>query len=55
MEERRIVTVKIVKRDGEYVCKAYDQHGKRWAECDYFTSDREDAIGTAKLMVRDSK
>lgn len=50
--ERKITTTKTVKKDGEYQVKAYDQHGKRWPEADYFTNDKQDAIGTAKMMVR---
>lgn len=53
IDERKVVTTKTVKKDGEFQVKAYDQNGKRWPECDYFTTDKEDAIGTAKLMVRE--
>ncbi len=33
----KVASVKIVNKDDEYICKAYDQHGKRWQEADYFT------------------
>jgi lauroyl/myristoyl acyltransferase len=38
-------------RQGEWIVLAYDQHGERFEEADYFASDKEDAQTTAKLMV----
>ena len=35
----------------EYTCKVYDQHGKRWEECDYFTEDKDDAQATMLAML----
>lgn len=53
--ERQIVAhVKVAKRVsiwGEWVVLAYDQHGKRFPEADYFTTDREDAERTAVEMI----
>jgi hypothetical protein len=37
---------------GEYVVKAYDQQGRRYALADYFTDDKADAIATAAAMVK---
>jgi hypothetical protein len=37
---------------GEYVVRAYDQHGKRFAEADYFTNDKADAKATAQAMMQ---
>jgi hypothetical protein len=36
---------------GEYHVRFYTPDGKRYAEADYFTDDRMDAIGTARKMV----
>lgn len=53
MNEARVLTrVSIRKIEGEWVCCAYDQHGKRWKEADYFALDKADATETAVLMVR---
>jgi hypothetical protein len=57
MPETRIVKRAVVapRRNtwGEWVVRAYDQHGKRWPEADYHTDDKADAEGTAKLMVKE--
>jgi hypothetical protein len=51
--DRIIVRVVISKKDayGEYCCKAYDQHGKRYQEADYFTDDKQDAENTMAAML----
>lgn len=49
--DRKVTRTTIRKVDGEYVVKAYDQHGKRWPDADYFTNDKADAEGTAEAMV----
>ncbi len=48
---RKVMSTKIVKRDGEWIVQAYDEHGKRFKEADYHTSDYDDASLTAQLMV----
>ncbi len=50
--ERKVTRTTIRKVDGEYIVRAYDQHGKRWPEADYFTNDKTDAQQTAALMVK---
>jgi hypothetical protein len=35
----------------QYQCKAYDQDGRRYAEADYFTRDREDAEDACEYML----
>lgn len=54
-KERKVARVTFNGRKnahGEYVVRAYDQHGKRFAEADYFTNDKADAEATAAKMVR---
>jgi len=54
---RYIVGVTIGRKDrdsGQYQVQAWDQHGKRWPDADYFTDDREDAHATADAMIMDS-
>lgn len=36
---------------GEWVVRAYDENGKRYPAADYFTTDRNDAVGTAAAMM----
>lgn len=38
----------------EYVVRAYDQHGKRFQDADYFTNDRTDACNTANAMTNNA-
>jgi len=47
-----ITRTKIVKRDGEYIVRAYNAQGQRLPLSDYYTNDRADAEGTAALMVK---
>jgi hypothetical protein len=35
----------------EWIVRAYDQHGRRFPEADYFTDNREDAEATAARMI----
>lgn len=49
--ERIITTVRIVEVNGEWIVRAYDQDGRRWPECDYFTDDVTDAYETADYML----
>lgn len=37
------VTIAKTPFEKEFVCKAYDQNGKRWVEADCFEATREDA------------
>lgn len=46
-----IATVKVVRKSGEYTCKAYDANGQRLPDADYYTSDKADADATALAMV----
>jgi hypothetical protein len=48
---RTVGRVKVCKVDGEYRVKVWDARGVRWESADYFTADREDAMGTAALMT----
>jgi hypothetical protein len=48
---RYIASTKMARKDGEYIVRAYDQDGKRWPDCDYFTDDRQDALDTARAML----
>lgn len=48
---RHITKTRLKKFEGEWIVLAYDQHGERFEEADYFASDKEDAKATAKLMV----
>jgi len=53
--ERIVQTALISSRKnafGEWVVRAYDQHGERWPEADYFTPDRDDAEQTAITMIQ---
>jgi adenosylmethionine-8-amino-7-oxononanoate aminotransferase len=56
-EQRRVVRTKIVgsRVFNEYTVKAYDQFGKRYPECDYFTDSRSDAVQTALRMIEEHK
>jgi len=52
----QITRTKIVRKDGEYVVKAFARHPEtgeevRVTEADYFTDDLGDAEGTADLMI----
>jgi hypothetical protein len=47
-------TVSKDKGTGEWVVKAYNAHGKRLPNADYFTTSREDAQQTANKMVNNS-
>ena len=49
--ERIIANVKIVRRRGEWIVRAYDLDGKRMPEADYYTNDREDAEETSLAMT----
>lgn len=54
---RRVARVTVARRRneyGEFVVRAYDQDGRRYPEADYFTSDRDDAVGTGEAMVKQS-
>lgn len=58
IEQRNLLMIKLVtacikfnKELDEYCVEAYDEKGERLPEADYFTSDKEDAKGTAELMV----
>lgn len=52
LQPARIVTrTRVTKVDGEYIVKAYDQHGQRYAEADYYTNDKTDAQQVALCMV----
>lgn len=51
---RRVASATVSARPnewGEWVVRARDQHGRRWPECDYHTTDRDDACETAVRMV----
>ncbi len=52
--DKVIVKTRIVKKEGEYIVKAYNDKGQHIAVADYFTDDREDARITAEKMVRKS-
>ena len=47
----KVASTKIVRKNGEYIVKAFDANGQRLPNADYFTTDKDDANGTAKLMV----
>lgn len=51
MTERKVARTKVTKSNGEFIVKAWDQHGKRFAEADYYTNDKADAEQTALVMV----
>jgi hypothetical protein len=57
LPQRYVARTTIRKNFGEeYQVRAYDQHGKRWPEADYFTlggtkEDLADARATAKAMT----
>jgi len=51
---RRVARVTVPTRptvEREWIVRAYDQHGRRFPEADYFTDNREDAEATAARMV----
>ena len=51
---RRIARVTVPTRptvEREWIVRAYDQHGRRFPEADYFTDNREDAEATAARMI----
>lgn len=52
VSQQRVASTKIVKKDGEYIVRAYNAAGKRIPQADYFTTDKADAEGTAKAMLR---
>jgi hypothetical protein len=47
---RKVDRTRIVKFEGEYIVKAWDEKGVRFPEADYFASDKSDAEQTAKRM-----
>lgn len=53
--ERYVASTRIIKRDGEYIVRAYDQFGEHLPQADYFTNDRKDARETSLTMTRKSK
>jgi hypothetical protein len=50
---RQIASVHIFTDEefNQYQCKAYDTHGTRYPEADYFTRNREDAEDAAAYML----
>lgn len=53
MAKRVVVTTKVVRlvESNEWMVKAYDQDGVRFVDADYYTDDKADAEGTAKVML----
>lgn len=51
-EIRYVARTTISRVFDEWTVRAYDQHGKRYSEADYYTDDKVDAKGTAELMVK---
>lgn len=51
MLNRPISRVRIVRVDGEYIVRAYNAAGERLPECDYYTTDKDDAVITGDMMV----
>lgn len=51
--QRIVAKVTIVKtpHEQEYLCKAYDQDGKRFEDADTFESSRDAADGTKRAML----
>lgn len=47
----RATVARRINEYGEWVVRAYDQHGKRYQEADYFTNDRADAVAISNAMV----
>ena len=55
-EKRYVADVRIRKNpDGETQLTAFDQNGKRWPECDYFTDDADDVRETRAAMLSAGK
>jgi hypothetical protein len=48
----KVASTRIVRKDGEYVVKAYNAQGQRMSDADYFTDDKADAEATAAHMTR---
>lgn len=50
---RKVSRVKVVRNAawGEWIVRAWDQHGRRFPDADYFTTDRADAHDTARAML----
>src|SRR4051794_6588473 len=55
--ERIVTTCKVVYLPGtdEWQVKAYSQSNMRYAEADYFTDDKEDALSTMIAMLDNTK
>jgi hypothetical protein len=45
------VDIFIDEEFSQYQCRAFDQHGRRYAEADYFTRDADDAADAAAYML----
>lgn len=54
MDEHKIIRTVIVRKDGEYIVKAYTAKG-RYPDADYYTNDKADAVATADAMVSEIK
>ena len=55
MSEEQIITVVKVVRDSvwrQWIVKVWDQNGVRMPEAYYYTDNKQDAINTAKAMVK---
>lgn len=52
LESQRVASTKIRKIEGEYVVRAYNPDGVRIPQADYYTTDKQDAEVTAKLMIK---
>ena len=49
---RTVSAAVIVKTADEYIVKAFDQHGERFSEADYYTTDKTDAQQTRAAMIQ---
>src|SRR5262245_45183663 len=53
MSDPLIAKTRIVKKDGEFVVRAYGEKNQRLPNSDYYTDSREDAEETAKMMAKE--
>jgi len=48
----RVAQTSIIKRDDEYIVRAFSETGQRLPSADYFTNDLDDAKATANMMCQ---